>query len=172
MLQTGTEDNWNKNIFLWMCVRSEDITVKCIVISTILNLSLRGQQLLPIPGASKIIILLKWLLRLKNHVSHWMDKIISEAVFTREKKMFCSIKASGWGACSTGEHEHMADWWMLAFRLPCILLPWLSAVSSFELILRVLKIRMLPVEIPDLKPLHAFGIPIVIQLTPNNSNPQ
>ena len=109
---------------------------------------------------------------LLNHVSHWMDKIISEAVFTREKKMFCSIKASGWGACSTGEHEHMADWWMLAFRLPCILLPWLSAVSSFELILKVLKISMLPVEIPDLKPLHAFGIPIVIQLTPNNSNPQ
>ena len=114
--------------------------------------------------------LLKWLLWLKNHVSNWMDKIISEAVFTREKKMFCSIKASGWGACSTGEHEHMADWWMLAFRLPCILLAWLSAVSSFELILKVLKISMLLVEIPDLKPLHAFGIPIVIQLTPNNSN--
>ena len=116
--------------------------------------------------------LLKWLLRLKNHVSHWIDKIIYEAVFTREKKMFCSIKTSGWGACSTGEHEHMADWWMLAFWLPCILLPWLSAVSSFELILKVLKISMLPVEIPDLKPLHAFGIPIVIQLTPNNSNPR
>ena len=153
-----------------MCVHSEDITVECIVISTIYNnFEPSGSAVAPNPRNFKNN-LLKWLLRLKNHVSHWMDNILSEAVFTREKKMFCSI--SGWGTCSAGEHEHMTDWWMLAFRLPCSLLPWLSAVSSFELILKVLKISMLPVEIPDLKPLHAFGIPIVIQLTPNNSNPR
>ena len=117
MLQTGTED-WNKNIFLWMCVHSEDITVECIVISTIYNnFEPSGSAVAPNPRNFKNN-LLKWLLRLKNHVSHWMDNILSEAVFTREKKMFCSI--SGWGTCSTGEHEHMTDWWMLAFRLPYI----------------------------------------------------
>ena len=37
-----------------MCVHSEDITIKCIFVSAILNLSHRGQQSLPIPQASKM----------------------------------------------------------------------------------------------------------------------
>ena len=43
---------------------------------------LEGQQSLPDPWASKIKMAF---CTQKNHVSHWMDKIIYEAVFKREK---------------------------------------------------------------------------------------
>jgi len=39
---------------LCTCVHSEDITIKCIFVSAILNLSHRGQQSFPIPRASKM----------------------------------------------------------------------------------------------------------------------
>ena len=72
---------------------------KCIFISAILNLSLRGQHN---HYQSHKLQQSKWHLWLKNHVLHWMDKEIYEAVFTREKRMFCSIKASGeWCTCTT-----------------------------------------------------------------------
>ena len=68
------------------------IMMECI--SSILNLSLQGQQLLPIPQASKIKVV-SYMLRSKDHVLHQIKKIIYEVVFTREKRMFCSQKASG-----------------------------------------------------------------------------
>ena len=96
--QTSTEHK-NKNILWWTCVHTEDITIKCIFISAILNLSLRGQHN---HYQSHKLQQSKWHLWLKNHVLHWMDKEIYEAVFTREKRMFCSIKASGeWCTCTT-----------------------------------------------------------------------
>ena len=76
----------------WMCVPSEDINmVECITISVLLNLSCWGQQ----HSQSHKVKKLKWCRLSKEHVLHWIDKIIYEAVFTREKWMFCSIKASG-----------------------------------------------------------------------------
>ena len=57
--------------------------IECLLISVILNLNLWGQQLLPILWASKIKM--AFCSQNKN-VSHWMDKIIYEAVFTKEKK--------------------------------------------------------------------------------------
>ena len=50
--------------------------------------------LVPIPQASKIKVV-SYMLRSKDHVLHQIKKIIYEAVFTREKRMFCSQKASG-----------------------------------------------------------------------------
>jgi len=51
--QLDTE-HLNKNIAWCTCVHSEDITIKGIFVSAILNLSHRCQQSLPIPRASKM----------------------------------------------------------------------------------------------------------------------
>ena len=75
---------------------------------------------------------LKWHPWSKDCVSHWMDKIIYEAVFKGEKRMFCSINASGawckkpmfcW-LSSTNEHENITDRWMP------VLYPASAVVSS------------------------------------------
>ena len=68
--------------------------VKCLMsvyfimsecISSILNLSLWGQQLLPIPQASKIKVV-SYMLRSKDHVLHQIKKIIYEACVHKRKK--------------------------------------------------------------------------------------
>ena len=52
--QTGKE-HLNKNLISCdVRVHSDDITIECIFVSAILNLSHRGQQSLPIPQASKM----------------------------------------------------------------------------------------------------------------------
>ena len=78
---------------------------------------------------------LKWLSRSKKRVFHWMDKIIYQAVFMREKRMFCSIKASGvW--CTAHAHfvgflrQVNTNTCQMDGCLSCILLPWVSASSS------------------------------------------
>ena len=86
--QTSTEHK-NKNILWWTCVHTEDITIKCIFISAILNLSLRGQHN---HYQSHKLQQSKWHLWLKNHALHWMDKEMYEAVFTREKGCFVALR--------------------------------------------------------------------------------
>lgn len=68
---------------------------------------------------------IKWCPWSKDHVSHLVDKTMYEAVFTREKRMFCSIMAPV-GCCTThvllvyfykwtGKHHWSMDAWLVSF---------------------------------------------------------
>lgn len=102
---------------------------------------------------------------------HWMDQIIYQAVFMTEKRMFCSVKASGvW--CT--DHMHFVSF--LRQTNTCRMDASLVSCScgcqhlhQFLLYFRTAYNKsplnrnscLSAVEIPDLEPLHAFGIPIV-----------
>ena len=60
------------------CVHSEDITTECIFVSPHLEFEPLGSAVTPNPTSFK-----NGVLGQKDHVSHWMDKIIYEAALTR-----------------------------------------------------------------------------------------
>lgn len=57
----------------------------------------------------------------------------------------------------------LIDGWLPSVALypASVVISSVVVLDLFELILKVHKISVLLLEIPDLKPLHAFGIPIV-----------
>ena len=143
-------------VYTWKILR-----VSLSLFLQILNLSLHGIAVAVNPRSLKK---LKWHPRLKNHVSHWMDKIISEAVFTREKNCFWALRPLN----EAHVLQVNTNTCLIDGCLPSVALYPASKVDSgvvssrfIELILKVHEISASPVEIQDLKPLLAFGIPVV-----------
>ena len=93
-----------KLVLNWTCVHLEDITIK-LVYANFCHLEFEplGSAVTPNPTSLKTE---NNSLDRKNMFFHWLDQIIYQAVFMREKRMFCSIKASG--VCCT-DHMHFVS---------------------------------------------------------------
>ena len=86
----------NVRILWWMCVHPEDITIKwieCMFISAILNLSLWGQQSLPILWASKIKM--EFCSKKKTCFTLNGQNNLWGCFYKRKKMMFWIFKDSG-----------------------------------------------------------------------------